>query len=364
MVQLFDIDLLRLTFVFGIVVSVLLYERTHLTTGSLVVPGYIGAQLLNPLALITTAINAGLTFFLVSKVLTRFAAVYGRARFMANIVTSVILNLLLGPALSSLTGPDLPVLDTIGYVIPALIAYDMNRQGPRKTAKAVAVAGSIAAIPGLLIVVVAPGVVDPIIQDGGGLLPVGEVWFPVVALISTAVATTMQANHRLRAGGFVGAMYLGLAATRPIQLVFLISAAFVTYVVVHHGLKRVMISFGRRKFASMLMIGSTLSWLLLEVVERFEPGVLGVANLPLAAIFVPALLANDMERTTPIRVCVGGYLAGSATLSLALVLSSIVDQSDRPGWAIPTAVVSTGVIVWPMLVARFGGTVPHAAQPA
>ncbi len=364
MVQLFDIDLLRLTFVFGIVVSVLLYERTHLTTGSLVVPGYIGAQLLNPLALVTTAINAGLTFLLVSRVLPRFAAVYGRARFMANIVTSVILNLLLGPALSSFTGPNLPVLDTIGYVIPALIAYDMNRQGPKKTAKAVIAAGSIAAIPGLLIVIVAPGVVDPIVENGGGLLPVGEVWFPVVALISTAVSTTMHANHRLRSGGFVGAMYLGLAATRPIQLVFLMTAALVTYVVVHHGLKRIMVSFGRRKFASMLMIGSTLSWFLLEVVEHFEPGVLGVADLPLAAIFVPALLANDMERTTPGRVVVGGYLAGSATLSLALLLSSFVDQADRPAWAIPVAIASTGVIVWPMLAARLVGAVPGTAQPA
>ncbi len=357
MVDLFDVDLLRMTFVIGIVVSVLMYEKTHLTTGSLVVPGYIGAQLLNPVALLATAINAGLTFLLVSRVLPRFVAVYGRARFTANIVTAVVLNLLLGSVLASVAGPSLPVLDTIGYVVPALIAYDMNRQGPGKTAGAVVLAGAIAAIPALLIVLISPSSVDPILPGKSGLLEVGGVWFPIVALISTGVSTTLQSNRGMRSGGFVGAMYLGLAATRPAQLLFFAGAALITYVIVKHGLKRVMISFGRRKFASMLMIGSTLSWVLLDLVEAIAPGWLGIVDLPLAALFVPALLANDIERTSPSDVFVGAYLAGASTLSLTVILTSVIDQLPMPWWALPLGLFSTLVILWPSIASRLPASV-------
>ncbi len=348
-VQLFDAQLIRMTFVIGIGVSVLMYERTHTTTGSLVVPGYIGAQLLDPVALIATAINAGLTYLLVSRVLPRFAAVYGRARFVVNILVSVVLSLVLGPVLGFATGPTLPVLTTIGYVIPALIAYDMNRQGPKRTAVAVMVSGSLAAIPALLIVLLAPQVVEATLPVDSGLLPVGDVWFPVVALISTGVSASLHANHRLRSGGFIGPMYLGLAVIHPWNVVFFIVVAIAIYLVVEYALKPNIILFGRRKFAVVLMLGSVLSWLLIELAEQLSPGMLGIAGLPVAALFIPALLANDMERTSVNTVLVGGFIAAGATLSITVVLAGTVDQETLPIWALPLLIWSLGILFWPRL---------------
>ncbi|NIQ31140.1 MAG: hypothetical protein GTN89_12380, partial [Acidobacteria bacterium] len=43
---LFTADVVRLAFVLGVITSVLLYERRHVTTGSIVVPGYIAVFLL------------------------------------------------------------------------------------------------------------------------------------------------------------------------------------------------------------------------------------------------------------------------------------------------------------------------------
>lgn len=346
-IDLFDQELVRMTFIVGIAVSVMLYERTHTTTGSLVVPGYIGVQLLNPIALLATGLNALITYFLVSRLLPRFAAVYGRARFVANIVVSVMLTLVLGPVMSFATGPSIPVLDSIGYVIPALIAYDMNRQGVAKTGAAVTVAGAMAAVPALLIVALAPQVVEETLPLNTGLLAVGDAWFPIVALVSTGVSTALQSNHNLRSGGFVGPMYLGLSAVHPEQLVFFAVLAVLIYSVVEFGLKPAMIIFGRRKFAVVLMFGSLLSWTVLQLLVFQWPTLLAIANLPIAALFVPALLANDMERTSVADVFVGGYIAATATLSITVVLASVVDQTDRPWWAIPMLLTSVSVLFWP-----------------
>ena len=346
---LFDQELVRMTFIVGIAVSVMLYERTHRTTGSLVVPGYIGVQLLNPLALLVTAVNAGLTYVLVSRVLPRFAAVYGRTRFVMNIFVSVMIALMMGPVLSFLLPAGALRLESIGYVIPALIAYDMNRQGVRKTATTVSLAGCLAAIPALLIVAIAPGVVDPMLPAPTGLYDVGEFWLPIAALISTGAATTLHSGHRLRCGGFIGAMYLGLSAVNPAQLVFIAAVALTTYGIVQYLLKPIMIIFGRRKFSVMLMTGSLISWISLEVIDSVMPGGMDIDNLPIAALFVPALLANDMERSSVVEVLVGAMIAATVTLSTVVVLSGLVDYRPVPSWAPPMLMLSAGILFWPRI---------------
>ncbi len=358
-VQLFDQDLVRLTFVVGIAVSVLVYERTHTTTGSLVVPGYIGAQLLDPVALLATGLNAYITYWLVSVLLPRYAAVYGRSRFVANIAVSILLSVLLGPVMGLITGPGIPVLDSIGYVIPALIAYDMNRQGVKVTSAAVMAAGAMAAIPALLLVLIDPGRIDALPVGDVGLFVVGQAWLPAIALVSTAISTSMFSAHGLRAGGFVGPMYLALAAVHPAQLLFFLALSVATYLVVHKGLKRIMIVFGRRKFAIMLMGGSLLSWAVISAVSSRYPDLLLISRLPITALFVPALLANDMERTSISEVMVGGVLAASATLSITVVAGGLVDESAIPLWAPLAMVVSLVALAWP----RIGPRITRALQP-
>lgn len=354
-VQLFDQDIIRMTFVIGVMTSALLYERTHLTTGSLVVPGYVAAQLLNPAALLITAVNSLLTYLLVARVLPRFVAIYGRALFIVNIFVSILLSLMFEPALTfGLSGWGL-VFDSIGYVIPALIAYDMKRQGPAKTLTSVLGASMLAAIPGLLLVGLFPGWIEPILPVNTGLLAVGEIWFPVAALVSATVSTTMQASYGLRSGGFIGSMYLGLIAVRPGQLLFVAAMALATYLLVSHGIRHVMILFGRRKFAVMLTLGSTLSWLTLEVFDALAPGLLSINGLPIAALFVPALLANDMERTSVVAVATGGILAGSATLSVVTLVAGLVDGTGVVPWAPPLLAISFGALLWPRLKARLAG---------
>ena len=346
---LLDRDLVRMTFIVGVAVSVLLYERTHLTTGSIVVPGYIGVQLLNPGSLLVTAINSVLTYILVSRVIPKYTVVYGRARFLLNIVVSVALSVTFATVMGAAAPSAAVSFETIGYVIPALIAYDMNRQGPRKTGSAVALAGVLAVIPALLIVAMRPEIVDLPLPFDSGMLDVGEFWLPFTALISTAMSTMLQSGHRLRCGGFIGAMYLGLSAVNPWNTLYLMAVALVTYVLVHYGLKPMMIVFGRRKFATMMMVGALLSWSCLEIIELMHPGGIKLADMPIAALAVPALLANDMERSSVVEVLTGSVLAATATLSAVLVIAGAVDASAIPFWALPSLVISVAVLALPWL---------------
>ena len=348
-VLLFDEELVRLTFIVGIAVSVLVYERTHRTTGSLVVPGYIGASLLSPVALLTTGLNATLTWFLVARLLPRFAAVYGRTLFVVNIAVSVALSMLFGPVFGAVLPTQVPHLDTIGYVIPALIAYDMNRQGPSRTATTVAITGMIAATPALILVALRPAAIEPVLPVDTVLRGLDDFWLAIAALVSVGVATLLQAGHQLRCGGFIGAMYIGLMAGEPVAVIFVAIVALITYAFVQFVLKPYMIVFGRRKFAIVLMTGSVLSWATLEAAGHWLPGVLSLDGLPIAVLFVPALLANDMERTTVPEVLVGTTVAAAATVSTIVVLTGLVDFEPIPGWAMPTMLISGLVLALPRL---------------
>lgn len=359
---LFDQELVRLTFIVGIAVSVLVYERTHRTTGSLVVPGYIGASLLSPVALIMTGLNAVLTWFLVSKQLPRFAAVFGRTLFVVNICVSVVLSMLMGPVLGAITPAAVPRLDSIGYVIPALIAYDMNRQGLWRTLSTVSVTGVIAAVPALLLVVARPGAVERALPIDTVLRGLDDFWLAIAALLSVGIAAVLQSGHRLRCGGFIGAMYVGLMAGEPVAVGFVIVMALLTWAFVEHGLKPFMIVFGRRKFAIVLMSGSMISWTTLEVAGHYLPGVLGLDGLPIAVLFVPALLANDMERTSVPEVLLGTMIAATATVSTVIVLAGLVDLEPIPVWALPAMVLSFVVLALPQLRTAFG-TLPKPTLP-
>ena len=45
---LFDINTVRFAFIIGVLASVFIYERYHITSGSIVVPGYVAVFVLQP----------------------------------------------------------------------------------------------------------------------------------------------------------------------------------------------------------------------------------------------------------------------------------------------------------------------------
>jgi len=116
----------------GLFISLIFSETLGLAAGGMVVPGYVALMVHEPARLTGTVVVSLITFGAL-KLISRYALVYGRRR----IVMAVLLGFIFG-ALSR----DLFVLrlhgtalefQTIGYVIPGLIANWMERQGVLQT---------------------------------------------------------------------------------------------------------------------------------------------------------------------------------------------------------------------------------------
>lgn len=141
----------------GMIMSFFMTETIGLAAGGIVVPGYIALLLHHPVQIVMTILVAWITFLL-TKIISKFMLLYGRRL----LVLSVLIGYLLGygtrlfpPLVISHMKLDLA---TVGYVIPGLIAYWMNRQGAIETISTMMVA---AVLTRLLVAVISGGVVLP-----------------------------------------------------------------------------------------------------------------------------------------------------------------------------------------------------------
>ncbi|MEO6318509.1 MAG: poly-gamma-glutamate biosynthesis protein PgsC/CapC [Acidimicrobiales bacterium] len=354
---LFPTEVVRFAFVVGVVVSMYLYERRHLTTGSIVVPGYVALFLVMPSVLGATFVTAILSYLFVNKVLMRWVLLYGRVKIIILAIVSICIQSLMLKA--SPSGPwlwesNVPYVVGIGYVVPALIAHDMARQGIAKTTKAVMLAAGIVAVPilaALLLQIPAINELDPSRDLARTHLPTA--WLPLAVLFSAAAAWAVAANYRLRAGGFVGAALLSAFAVNQWQLAFLVVVALVTHQLVTRVLMTHLILFGRRKFAAMLLTSSAIVWAGIWMGERLIPGAMhgqmGVTSLALTPLFIPGLLANDMERSSISRVAVGVSLSCAFVLSTTWTVQGLVDGAGLQLAPAALSAITITVIFRPQL---------------
>jgi poly-gamma-glutamate biosynthesis protein PgsC/CapC len=354
---LFPIEVVRFAFVLGVVVSMLLYERKHLTTGSIVVPGYVAVFLLLSSVIVATMLNAAVSYLVVNKVLSRRFLLYGRTKFTVLALISISLQTLMLKV--SPTGPwlweaDVPLFVGVGYVVPALIAHDMARQGVGKTARSVLLASAIVGLP----ILGAVALQLPEVTALGAFRPISRThleadWIPLAILLSAAASWGVARNHGLRSGGFVGAALVAVFAVNPWQVAFLVGVAILTHQIVTRVLMKRLILFGRRKFAAMLMLSSTLVWMAVWTGERFFPVPLqehlGVTSLALTPLFLPGLLANDMQRSSISRVLTGVTLASTFVLSVTWTIETAVTRQAQPVLHTVMAVVTAAAIFGPQL---------------
>ena len=369
---LFTTEVVRFAFVFGVAVSMLLYERRHLTTGSIVVPGYIATFIAMPFTILATFLNAFISYWLINKVLRRWFLLYGRTKFTVLASTSILIQTLMlkfSPVGSWLWEEDFKLLVGVGYVVPALIAHDMGRQGIKKTIKSVMLAGVIVAAPiGLALLVHLPGVNDLAPLRGGFDSAVEARWIPIAVLFSAAAAWGVARNWGWRSGGFMGAAFIAILIGDPWQLCVAAGISAATYVLVKHALMNSMILFGRRKFSAMLLVSASLSWGLLWLGGQiFGIGIqthMDTGSLALTPLIVPGLLANDAQRTSPRRVVLGTALATTFVLSMTWSVQSLVEHRHLDvGWRITALVTSVAIFGKPLLV-RWRGLMHRGARTA
>lgn len=118
--------------ILGLIISIIYYEITEISPGGIIVPGYI-ALYLNQLDRIISTILLSIITFAIVNLLSKYIIIYGKRRFGITIIISLILSQLIQKFISFSSLPLIFATTSIGFVIPGLIAQDINKQGILKT---------------------------------------------------------------------------------------------------------------------------------------------------------------------------------------------------------------------------------------
>lgn len=111
----------------GIALGFLFYELVGISPGGIVVPGYIALFINQPFRIIITIGIAILTYYIV-LFLSNYLVLYGKRRFLSMVLISFVMKWLVESFLFQLPVTNIE-LQSIGYIIPGLLANEMQRQG-------------------------------------------------------------------------------------------------------------------------------------------------------------------------------------------------------------------------------------------
>lgn len=137
---------------FALIMAFLFYEAVGISPGGVIAPGYLALSLNRPDALLTTLLLSVVVWGLL-EILGRHLVLYGKRKLLLALFLGFALKLAIESWIQPL--PGLPVsLETIGYLIPGLIANEMSRQRPLPTLAALCI---VTVVVSLSLLLVAPG---------------------------------------------------------------------------------------------------------------------------------------------------------------------------------------------------------------
>jgi poly-gamma-glutamate biosynthesis protein PgsC/CapC len=116
----------------GLVLSLIFTETLGIAAGGMVVPGYVALMLHHPLRIVGTILVSLLTF-VTMKYVSNYMFVYGRRRIVLVILVGFLFGWLSREVLMFQTGSFSIELQSIGLIIPGLIANWMEKQGTVRT---------------------------------------------------------------------------------------------------------------------------------------------------------------------------------------------------------------------------------------
>lgn len=111
----------------GLVYGFALFEWTGIVAGGLVAPGYMALYFNDPVSIAVCLATALLTLGVV-RILSSYCILYGRRRFIVSVLIAFFLQ---WTVVGGLMDAEFArgTLDLIGFIIPGLLANEMQRQG-------------------------------------------------------------------------------------------------------------------------------------------------------------------------------------------------------------------------------------------
>ena len=118
--------------VLALLISLLFTELTNLLPGGIIVPFYFALYLDDPVKIIATIVSA-LIAMIVVKFLSRFMILYGRRKFALYLIIGILEKILFTYLYFGNSYMFYNLSMTIGYLVPGILARDMEKQGVAKT---------------------------------------------------------------------------------------------------------------------------------------------------------------------------------------------------------------------------------------
>ena len=136
------------TVALSVILSFLVTELTGLLTGGMVSAGYLAFYFSEPMRILSTFLLSAL-IALILRLSREFLILYGRRRFTLSILLSILFVYALEKAYFILSPLSLD-LRVIGYIIPGLIANDMEKQGIIRTSLALIIVTALVKLLSIL----------------------------------------------------------------------------------------------------------------------------------------------------------------------------------------------------------------------
>ena len=308
-------EVVRMVLALGVIVSILVYERWRVTGGAAVIAGYLALYINRPLYIVITLALAVVTYYLVQYLVARRMFLYGRRRLVVMVLIGMVLQLITGliAYFTSQDAPWLMGLYGVGFVLPGLIAQDIERQGVKLTLLTVAGTSLLTFLlyNGLLAIKTnLPVYWNSIAFEDKTILYSYHTQLLIPAVfLSVVISAVLFEWTGIRSGGFLTAAYAALFVLQPLHLVFLVIVGILVYLFVTRILMRQTPVFGRTKFAMMVLTGLVFTWTLEVLVgiltkNSFVP----FAGFSVISPMIVALIANDGERQGLPKTLLGGVV--------------------------------------------------------
>jgi poly-gamma-glutamate biosynthesis protein PgsC/CapC len=323
-------ELARLTIILGIVVSTIIYKRSGLTLGGVIVCGYLALFVAQPTHILVTLTISYLTYQIVYKVLQKRYMLNGRKLFEVEILVGLVLQVLWLTMIKvfKLNNVDLTVLYGIGFVLPGVVAHDMGRQGPKSTIGSILLGVFVVSLIIFPLSAIEELLPNFLLRNSSPLLRTQPYTYaypiqllPFGIIVSVFLDLIAYSKFKARSGGFVTAAYLALFALRPLDLLFVIFASLLTFIFVQFLTSRLVLAFGRTKLGMMILSGVVISWLLEILIINFSHGhFIPWSGFVIIMPTIASLIANDFAREGTVRTVVTTSLA---TVGVFLVMQGI-----------------------------------------
>ncbi|MFD3550483.1 poly-gamma-glutamate biosynthesis protein PgsC/CapC [Streptomyces goshikiensis] len=111
----------------GLLFSLVCYLTTNLSPGGMITPGWLALTLLEDLQRAALVVGVTVLTYVLTLLLQRFVILYGKRLFAAVVLLGVLLQATVVIVLQ-LEFPLLYTNQTLGFIVPGLIAYQLVRQ--------------------------------------------------------------------------------------------------------------------------------------------------------------------------------------------------------------------------------------------